>query len=221
MKKYKERKVKRLLWILPLLALMVLVSSCGGNPTPSSPQSTQSQEGSVAEVTQRASNVTLPPTTPTSAGNPAPQVTSVSVVAQKNTVAVGEQFEVVVVVDILDNISRGAECGFSWTPGSLVKCTDVADGDFYKGFTTVHMGASGARAVHNDTGTVESLGQFCTSEPMDSGAKGEGVLFIYYFTALQKGEVTFSVPRDSLLVGDVNGDPISVQSYNSATVTVQ
>jgi hypothetical protein len=215
--------LKKLFWLIPLVLLTLLAFGCGGNGTPTAvqPAPTQTTGGGATEVAPRTSSVTIP-ATPTAAGNPAPQTTSVSVLTQKNTVAVGESFEVVVVVDILDKMSRGVECGFAWTPAGLVEGVDVADGDFFKEFTTVHMGASGLKAMHNDTGTVDVLAQVCTSEPFDAGAKGKGVLFIYYFKALQKGEVTFSVPKDSLSIGDVTGDAsIKVQTFNAATIVIQ
>ncbi len=214
--------MKKLFWIMPLILLTITVFSCGNNSVPSTSITTQPPAGTVSEATVITSNIDIT-STPSSTGNTqAPNIKNVSVIAEKNNVAVGDSFEVVVAVDIMKEMSRGATCGLAWTPSNLVECTKVADGDFFKDFGPVDIGVSGTKAIHNDDGIVDTMAQFCTGEPVDSGAAGKGVLYIYYFTAKEKGEVTFSIPKDSLVISNVTADAsITVEAYNTATVTIK
>jgi hypothetical protein len=223
--------VRKLLLVIPLLLLGILFLSCGGgngNTTTNTNASTTTStpDYTATEATTKTSNIDITATTPintnTSSSKP---VKNVSVMVEKNKVSVGETFEVVIVVDIMEAMSRGATCGLSWTPSSLVECTEASDGDFFGKFSPVDIGASGLKAVHNDQGIVERMAQFCTGEPIDKGATGKGVLYVFKFTAKNKGQVTFSIPdteNNNCIISDVTAENAIVpEAVNPATITIQ
>ena len=218
--------LKKFLVLIPSILLLLFSLSCSNSgtavKTTSSPTGTiAGVEGSADEVTKKTSSIILTATSATGEVDET-AVPYVSVIAGKDTVAIGESFDVVVVLNILDTMSRGAQCALTWTPSNLIECTEVADGDFFGDFSTVHIGASVSKGIHNDEGMIDNMGQFCTSEPLDSGAEGEGVLFIYTFTAKKSGQVTFTIPDDTLEISDVSGDSaIPIETINGTTITIQ
>jgi hypothetical protein len=127
-------------------------------------------------------------------------------------------FTVNVMVNSGETGSLGAQCTLSFTPG-ILECTGIDDGDYYKDWGPLHLGPSGLDAIHNDTGTIDTIGIFATNGDATHGAYNEGVLFVLHFKALTANG-SASINIDSAGVSDLNGDPITPLDITSGTVQI-
>jgi hypothetical protein len=166
-----------------------------------------------------AAPTTPPGTTPAATKLTTPVVSesgvTVHINQSKSNVSPGDTVAVKVIIDS-DIEVRGAQCALSFNP-TIVACDRVEEGGFLGDWakanacTTIMVPQPN---IDNNTGHVSDMG-IAIMGTAKGGAKGNGTLCTYYFTAKSSGAII--VTLSNVHVADLNGTALTPDVTNSTS----
>ncbi len=183
----KQGKVKSLMRML-ISGVMLLVIAAGCSNTPAS-GATGIEPSSI---------------------NPPPNGTGISIIPSTNNLKAGESFSADIYISS-DSISRGVQCGLTFTPGILhcdqVETNDMVYDPWAKENNAQALAIGFPPDIDNENGVISVVGT-ALAGAQGKGVQGSGTYCTIHFTALTEG--TGELVLDNVQLVDLEGKVIMV-----------